>query len=219
MTARLFFGLSEEVGLVAHLVGPAAAAGLGVAGDAEGHAAFLEDPRRGLGQVLHVLVVAGEAAHVVENVHLLLGGVGESQTLGPVAPLAPLGGDHAARRAQPADHLVQGGVGMTVIHRLDPQLLDGPEDFHVHRVFAGHIATAAEVAVVDAVHVARRVLEPILEAGSAHVHPAAARVEMEVVLRDAGAHVGVLEPLHLLHRDELARIAPAAHVHIAGIFF
>ena len=216
MSRHALLGLRQEVGLVAHLVGPAAAAGLGVAEDAEGHAGLLQHAGRRLRQV--ALLVAGQAADVIEHVDLLLGGVGEAQALGPIAALA-LHRHHAARGPQPRDHLVQGRMSMPILDGLDAQLLDGTQHFHVHRVLARGVAAAAQMAVVDAVEIARRVREPVLQTGGAHVEPTATRVEVEVVLRNAGAHVRVLEPLDLLQGDELARRASAAHVHVAGIFF
>jgi hypothetical protein len=75
------------------------------------------------------------------------------------------------------------------------------------------------MAVVDAVQIPRNVIEPIPQPGGAQVQPAATCIKMEVVPRDARADVGVLEALHLLKRNELARRTPAAHIHITGILF
>ena len=70
---HVLLGLIEKILFIAHLVGTSAAAGFRITGDAEIDTGLFQYLGGGLGQLLHILIVAGQTSDMIEHVHLLLG--------------------------------------------------------------------------------------------------------------------------------------------------
>jgi hypothetical protein len=81
------------------------------------------------------------------------------------------------------------------------------------------MSIAARLAVVDDVDKLVRILETCVQHGRSDIHSAAARIGVEFVFCYAGTHIRILKPAHLLHGNEFAAGASAAHRHIALVLF
>ena len=91
---HILLGLIQEVLSIAHLVSAAAAAELVGSADAEIDSGFLQDFGSAFGQLPHVLIKAGLATDMIDDIHFFFGEILEVQALGPFAAFGGCAGDH-----------------------------------------------------------------------------------------------------------------------------
>ena len=107
---HVLLGLFQKVFFVAHLIGAAAAAGFAVPGDTEIDSGLLQYLGGGLGQFLHVLIEAGQAADVIDHVHFFFGGIFQIQAGCPIASFSRFTGTMDPCFRRPAITLSRAGL-------------------------------------------------------------------------------------------------------------
>ena len=201
-----------KLALISHLVSLAAAAGLGLAHDADIYAGVLDDRQGGAGYRPLLLVEAEVAAGVEDDLGLFFGKVFNLEALGPFTAVGLGLHHHIIFVSKALDNRCVSRQGLAIADQSGSYFLDDSQRLHILDALAHSVAAAAHITFIEDIQQGGGILvfQFVVDKGQGDVHTSLAGIGVEEVVEARGADLGEAGALDLPGVDPLTDGAAGA---------